>query len=161
MVYPVKAQSTLICADCQCYSGRLARIGSTGHQCYSRKLSRIGSTGQFQSLFHHDSSFSDDNQKIHCVTPCLDGSFSMEVENAFEFLTVFRNCGVRVKTVSISWCFIAPLTIVRSISRYRWELGSWRELGSAINHRQDTPASDLLRSKFLGSAGVYLMGLIN
>ena len=36
MVYPVKAQSTLICADCQCYSGRLARIGSTGHQCYSR-----------------------------------------------------------------------------------------------------------------------------
>ena len=52
-------------------------------------------------LSFDDSSFSDDNQKIHFVTPCLDGSFSMEVENAFVFLTVFRNCRVRVKTVSV------------------------------------------------------------
>ena len=160
MIYPVKAQSTLICADCQCYSGRLARIGSTGHQCYSRKLSRIGSTGQFQSLFHHDSSFSDDNQKIHCVTPCLDGSFSMEVENAFVFLTVFRNCGVRVKTVPVD--FQRPLND-RSLDieipmGTRDMARGWR--ASAVNHRQDTPASDLLRSK-ISRISCLSMGLIN
>ena len=56
-----------------------------------------------------------------------------------------------------------PLKMVRTIPRYRLELGTWRGAGEPrpINHRQDTPASDLLRSKFLESAGVYQMGLIN
>ena len=98
-------------------------------------------------LSFDDSSFSYDDQKIHCATPCLDGSFSMEVENAFVFLTLFRNCGVRVKTVPVD--FQRPLND-RSLDieipmGTRDMARGWR--ASAINHRQDTPASDLLRSK--------------